>query len=305
MKHSATDKEFCVYCHTNKINNKRYVGITCRDPMRRWGVNGTGYRQNIHFYNAIQKYGWENFKHEILYQGLTLEEATFIEVRLIAEYKSNIPDFGYNSTTGGETNQEYSDETRAKMSVAAKNRIVTEEWRRHISESCKGKTPWNLGRELSAEPKEKLRQASLNRTHSQESINKMRENAWKKRAVEIDGIKFDSIRLCSLYLGISGWKLAAWLRGENSFPEEYKNRGLAYYQEPHKYVAVFSDSQSKGVVCEDVYFVSMSACDRYYNLPRMTITRWLMGTEKMPQEFKDKGLKYSDKKRYRYIAEGR
>ena len=49
--------DYCVYIHTNKINEKRYVGITCQSTSRRWR-NGDGYIQNEHFYRAIQKYGW-------------------------------------------------------------------------------------------------------------------------------------------------------------------------------------------------------------------------------------------------------
>lgn len=51
------DKKFFVYVHTNKINNKKYVGITSKErPELRWGKNGYGYANSV-FYNAIVKYG--------------------------------------------------------------------------------------------------------------------------------------------------------------------------------------------------------------------------------------------------------
>lgn len=43
------ERNFCLYCHTNKSNGKRYVGITCRTPEERWR-NGTQYYHNEHFY---------------------------------------------------------------------------------------------------------------------------------------------------------------------------------------------------------------------------------------------------------------
>lgn len=66
---------YTVYCHTNKLNNKRYVGITKQEPKVRW-QNGYGYRGNEYFFRAIQKYGWDNFEHEILYECLNEKGAT-------------------------------------------------------------------------------------------------------------------------------------------------------------------------------------------------------------------------------------
>ena len=66
MKTNAKDNVFSVYMHTNTINGKKYVGITSKEPTRRWKGNGSGYRNNEHFWNAIQKYGWDNFEHDVI-----------------------------------------------------------------------------------------------------------------------------------------------------------------------------------------------------------------------------------------------
>lgn len=110
---------YCVYKHTTP-SNKVYIGITCKEPSVRWGRNGEGYKNNGYFFNAILKYGWDNIKHEILCEGLSKEEAERVEIRLIAEYKSNQREFGYNHAVGGCVNRgfhyKHSKETRTKLS---------------------------------------------------------------------------------------------------------------------------------------------------------------------------------------------
>ena len=102
-------KNYIVYIHQNKINQKRYVGITCQSTQDRWGYKGNRYtkdRQEV-FYNAIQKYGWDNFEHLIVYENLSLEEAQEKEQELIKKYHTFIHDpdcQGYNMTRGGEGN---------------------------------------------------------------------------------------------------------------------------------------------------------------------------------------------------------
>ena len=114
---------YCVYKHTSP-SNKVYIGITYHtNPAIRWGPGGCGYAYNQHFWNAIRKYGWDNFKHEILHQNLTREQALALESDLIHEYQATNPDFGYNKITGssymGETNPEY----RQQISERVKNQI--------------------------------------------------------------------------------------------------------------------------------------------------------------------------------------
>lgn len=101
------NNNWTVYIHiapkemTNKENDMYYVGITSQIPQKRW-ANGKGYKKNIHFWNAIQKYGWDNMEHEIVASNLTKSEACEFEKVLIKNLHSNKVQYGYNKTVGGE-----------------------------------------------------------------------------------------------------------------------------------------------------------------------------------------------------------
>lgn len=70
-------------------------------PEKRFGKNGNGYKGCRYFYRAIQCYGWNNFKHEILETNLTHDEADELEQTYIRKYKSNDFYWGYNLEGGG------------------------------------------------------------------------------------------------------------------------------------------------------------------------------------------------------------
>lgn len=152
---------YCVYKHTCVINGKVYVGITKRHPQTRW-AGGSGYRNNEHFYSAIKKYGWQNFEHEVLRVGLSKEEAQRMEIDLIAKYRSNDRNFGYNKSCGGDPGKgvpctehrkagiragrlgyKCSEETKRKISEANKRR--SPETIAKIAQARRGKHPWNYG----------------------------------------------------------------------------------------------------------------------------------------------------------------
>ena len=122
---------YCVYMHINKINNKFYIGITGQQAEQRWGSNGSNYSTQAYFWNAIQKYGWDNFEHIILLDQLTKEEACKIEVLLIALLNTQNPNYGYNIRGGGDGGT-----LGLRMSDETKNKI---------SESLKGRQAWNKG----------------------------------------------------------------------------------------------------------------------------------------------------------------
>ena len=91
---------YTVYAHINKINNKIYIGQTKKKTNYRWSY-GEGYNHNSIFYNDIQKYGWNNFEHEVVASGLTKEEAENFEKLLIKKLDTTNFDNGYNVQTGG------------------------------------------------------------------------------------------------------------------------------------------------------------------------------------------------------------
>lgn len=135
-------KDYTVYKHTNKTNGKVYIGITRQKSYQRW-KGGKGYKpKNVgttsYIYNAIQKYGWNNFTHDILFTELTKEEAEQKEIELIAKYKSNQREFGYNLDKGGNSVGKMSDETIQKLINIHKDKEANAERYRKISESKKG-----------------------------------------------------------------------------------------------------------------------------------------------------------------------
>lgn len=143
---------YTVYMHTNTANGKRYIGITCQRPLQRW-KNGKGYKINICFTNAINKYGWENFKHDILYTNLTKAQAEAKEIELIAKYKSNNRKYGYNIENGGNCVGTHSIETRKKLSKSLKGKKA---WNKGGTSWNKGIKAWNKGIPMPAEKRHKM-----------------------------------------------------------------------------------------------------------------------------------------------------
>lgn len=111
------DNNYKVYMHISP-NGKRYVGITCQPVCQRWR-NGNGYARNEHFYRAISKYGWDSFKHIILFEGLNEDAACEIEKELVEKFHLTNPKRGYNLHTGG-LHHTISESTRKKISESRK-----------------------------------------------------------------------------------------------------------------------------------------------------------------------------------------
>lgn len=180
-------ESYCIYAHTFP-NGKRYIG-QCKEPaVNRWR-NGWGYIHQPLIHNAIQKYGWENAKHEVICSGLTQKAAYEKETALIKKLNTNAVNGGngYNMSDGGESGSKgykhtdeckkrlselnsgenngfygkaHTDDTKAKISAVHKGKRTSEESRRKMSQSKTGEKHPLYGMPRSEETKQKLSKAN-------------------------------------------------------------------------------------------------------------------------------------------------
>lgn len=128
---------YTLYKHTCP-KGRVYIGITSQKVKARWG-NGTSYKGNTYFTRAIKKYGWENFKHEIIATNLTESEAKNMEIELIKQYRSNERKYGFNISSGGESKKgtKISEEQKEIIRRANIGRVFSEETKKKLSEASK------------------------------------------------------------------------------------------------------------------------------------------------------------------------
>lgn len=218
---------YTVYKHTNKINGKVYIGITSREPEKRW-ENGYGYYGQP-FYNAILKYGWENFEHEILFEGLTEKEAKEKEIEQIELFNSSDTKFGYNASKGGESanGMMHSEETKRKISNSLKGRESPLKGRRWSEERrirISGENSAWYGKRHTEETKEKMRNSYhyhiTDETRKRMSENRKgkrtgKENPRSKSVICIDtGKVYDTIKIAAEDTGANQFKISDVCRGK-------------------------------------------------------------------------------------------
>lgn len=190
------EKKYKVYKHTSP-SGKIYIGITGNSVERRW-QQGKNYKTSTYFNNAINKYGWENIKHEVLFTGLTREQAENKEIELIKKYKSNNPKYGYNIENGGHCC------------------VMTKETKRKISEANKGKPSWVKGKHHRKETKEKIRKALKGRPSPMKGKHwtiEQRSKVGKAIVCNETGEKFYSIRDAARKTGCDRANISRVLKG--------------------------------------------------------------------------------------------
>lgn len=132
-----------VYCITNTVNGKKYIGQTTRSLKARWSLHLTSESCSL-LRRAIDKHGKENFTITAIEASASKAELDAAECRHIAALDTLNPAVGYNLKDGGESRR-YSTPSRKKMSDAAKARLATPEARAALSarrkEQCAARPP--------------------------------------------------------------------------------------------------------------------------------------------------------------------
>lgn len=182
---------YTIYKTTNTVNGKYYIGKhQTIDPMDNYLGSGKAIA------NAIKLHGKDSFVKEVLFDFDTEEEMNSKERELITEDIVNDP-MSYNLGVGGEggphfSGRKHTDETRKKQKNANTGRVYdydkyseerkktfftegneywkkrkknfhTEESKQKIREKRLLQPTPNLGRKMSEEQKEKIRQTLLKR----------------------------------------------------------------------------------------------------------------------------------------------
>ena len=242
------EKNYTVYMHICP-NGKRYIGITRQIPKYRW-QNGNGYRYNKHFWNAIQKYEWNNFEHIIIENNLTKEQAENMEIELIAKYRSNESDYGYNIENGGNTIGTHSIETKKKISENSKasKKIHCDNLIFNSITDCAnyyGIKRDNIKVWLNGKNKMRSDFQKLNlRYATNDDLNKCEKydtnkhgdkaninfniNKTYAKYIHCDNLIFNSITECASYYNVKMATMSNWLLGKFKMPLDFQQLNLRY-----------------------------------------------------------------------------
>ena len=259
---NGNNKKFSgIYKIENLVDGKVYIGQS-NDVKRRWKEHKRYMTRNdkkqLPLYKAMVKYGIENFSFKVLIE-CSVDDMNELEMFYIEAYDSFIKSEnskGYNTTLGGEGTRGFG-LSGVKNPMYGKHHSV--ETRQKISkvrkEKYSGENHPMYGTHRSEETKQKLR------------------DSWTDERKEYHRSM------------ISGNKNPRY--GKHRTEEEKKKISLK--------LSGGGNPNSKKVICEDKIFLCVKECAEYYGLARKTVSSWLNGTRTMPQEFREKRLRFYNK----------
>jgi group I intron endonuclease len=117
-----------IYIIENNDRQKVYIGCTTQSPKKRWRQHKTmakyGHDNCPYLYNAMRKYGIDNFKFYPIAKAKNKEQLFLMERAFISLYNTHFEDGGYNIEFGGTGSNRWHKKTREKISSKVTRRKI-------------------------------------------------------------------------------------------------------------------------------------------------------------------------------------
>ena len=122
-----------IYCFTNNINGKKYIGQSISKGNARYNNHKSSYKNpddceyESPLHRAFRKHGFENFTYEILAQDIeSIDLLNQLEIQYIQQYNCQIPN-GYNIEPGGKNCVKPKTIEHRKKEIWAQAKLTEEE----------------------------------------------------------------------------------------------------------------------------------------------------------------------------------
>lgn len=263
-----------VYKVTNKINNKVYIGITTKTLEYRKRIHIRDSKtKNTYFYRALRKYGEDNFTWEIIDTAKTKEELEELEKYYISLYDSfNDKGKGYNTTSGGYSLYDITEEEKQRRSERAKGK----------NNPMYGVESPMKGKHFTKEHKRKISE-SLKNSYRPHVIGG--NNPSAKKVINLDTNEiFNTLTEASEKYNISKQMISKVCNGHNEtaggFRWAFVEDGIIRYDKLHKNKTRRRIKATNKTTREIYEFKSIRSCAEQLKLNRETISLILKGQKK-------------------------
>jgi hypothetical protein len=193
-----------VYCWTNIINNKKYIG------SHYGSINDSYIGSGVYFKNAYNK-NKDNFNRDILYIGEKYKE---LEEYFLLKYNAQFNNNFYNLKNTSIGGWSHIDIKKRGLAISKAKKGIYPNWLKYDKS---GKNNPMYSKKHSIETKLKMAKARIGKSNSDKKVIELSENKV-----------FDSVTKCALYYEVTQPTMTALIRGEKINRGKCKNKIFNY-----------------------------------------------------------------------------